>query len=74
MPFVETAIDISSKVLPHTFPVGRLAKLVKCGFKVTNSTNVVSVVGNITLTVIDCCTPPPARLACTVQYLQRQFC
>jgi len=32
------------------------------GVKVTNSTNVISIAKNSTLTVIDCCAPPPLRL------------
>lgn len=43
----------------------RIAKLVRYGTKITNSTNPIVVVGNITLTVIDYCSPPPIRLAAT---------
>ena len=43
----------------YLFPGGRALKLVKDGINVTNSTNP----KNITLIVVDCCTPPPVRLA-----------
>lgn len=38
-------------------------KLIKNGVNITNSSNVLILTKNITLTVIDCCTPPPVRLA-----------
>ena len=44
------------------FPGGRALKLVKSGVKITNSTNTMGVVKNITLTVIDCCAPPIVKL------------
>lgn len=47
------------------FPFMRVVKLVKHGVKITNSTNPITVVGNVTLTVIDCCAPPLLRLAAT---------
>jgi hypothetical protein len=47
----------------YLFPGGRSLKLIKTGVNVTNSTNPLSLTKNITLTVIDCCTPPPVRLA-----------
>lgn len=56
---------IADVVGPQIFPLMRVAKLVRQGSKITNSTNPVSVIGNITLTVIDCCCPPPIRLAAT---------
>lgn len=37
-------------------------KLIKNGVNITNSSNVLILTKNITLTVIDCCTPPPVRL------------
>ena len=47
----------------YLFPGARALKLVKYGTNVTNSTNPVIVTKNITLMVVDCCTPPPMRLA-----------
>lgn len=48
---------------PSLFPGGRALKLVKNGINVTNSTNPLTLTKNITLTVLDCCAPPPVRLA-----------
>ena len=45
------------------FPGGRALKLVRSGFSITNSTNPLVLTKNITLTVLDCCAPPPLRLA-----------
>jgi hypothetical protein len=45
------------------FPAGRALKLVKNGIDITNSTNPLVLTKNITLTVLDCCAPPPVRLA-----------
>ena len=45
------------------FPSVRAAKLFKHGINVTNSTNPLIFTKNITLIVVDCCTPPPVRLA-----------
>lgn len=47
----------------YLFPGGRALKLVKDGISVTNSTIKVILIKNITLIVVDCCTPPPVRLA-----------
>ena len=47
----------------YLFPGGRALKLVKDGINVTNSTNPLILTKNITLIVVDCCTPPPVRLA-----------
>lgn len=44
------------------FPIGRAVKLIKTGVNVTNSTSPLTLTKNITLAVIDCCTPPPVRL------------
>lgn len=49
--------------LTYMFPGGRALKLVKTGFSITNSSSPLVLTKNITLTVIDCCTPPPVRLA-----------
>ena len=43
----------------------RVVKLVRYGVKITNSTNPITVVGNVILTVLDCCAPPSIRLAAT---------
>ena len=45
------------------FPGGRALKLVKNGVNISNSTNLLQITKNITLTVLDCCAPPPVRLA-----------
>ena len=47
----------------YLFPGGRALKLIKNGVDITNSTNPLIVTKNITLTVLDCCAPPPVRLA-----------
>ena len=47
----------------YMFPGGRALKLVKSGISVTNSANPLILTKNITLVVIDCCAPPPLRLA-----------
>ncbi|WP_297691732.1 hypothetical protein [uncultured Eudoraea sp.] len=47
----------------YIFPGGRALKLIKNGVNVTNSTNPLVLTKNITLTIIDCCAPPPLRLA-----------
>jgi len=49
--------------LTYMFPGGRALKLVKNGINITNSTNPLQITKNITLTVLDCCAPPPIRLA-----------
>ncbi len=51
-----------SNSLTYLFPGGRALKLIKNGVGITNSTNPFTLGANITLTVIDCCTPPPVRL------------
>lgn len=55
--------QIFSGAATYLFPGGRTLKLVKNGVNVTNSTNPLILTKNITLTVIDCCAPPPVRLA-----------
>ena len=50
---------------PQVFPFMRVVKLVRNGVKFTNSTNPITVVGNVSLTVIECCAPPPVRLVAT---------
>ena len=51
------------KSLNYIFPLGRFVKLTSDGINITNSTNPVTLGKNITLTIIDCCAPPPIRLA-----------
>jgi hypothetical protein len=45
----------------YLFPGGRALKLFKNGVNLTNSTNPLMITKNITLTVLDCCAPPPVR-------------
>ena len=47
----------------YLFPGGRILKLVRNGINITNSTNPLVLTKNVTLLVVDCCTPPPIRLA-----------
>lgn len=47
----------------YLFPGGRAFKLFKAGRNVVDSTNPLILTKNITLVVVDCCTPPPVRLA-----------
>jgi hypothetical protein len=56
-------LDLITTSATYLFPGGRALKLVKNGVNITNSTNPLVLTKNITLTVIDCCTPPPVRLA-----------
>ena len=44
------------------FPGGRALHLIKKGLNITNSTNPLVLGKNITLTVVDCCAPPPLKL------------
>lgn len=45
------------------FPGGRTLKLIKSRVNITNSSNPIILTKNITLTLIDCSTPLPVRLA-----------
>jgi hypothetical protein len=49
--------------IKYVFPGGRTYKLFKAGLEVTNSTNLLVLGKNITLTILDCCAPPSIRLA-----------
>jgi len=49
--------------LSYMFPGGQALKLIKGGVNVTNSSNPLILAKNITLTVVDCCSPLPIRLA-----------
>jgi hypothetical protein len=51
-------LDLVSYVIPG----GRALKLIKNGVNITNSTSPLHVIKNITLTVVDCCAPPPVKL------------
>ena len=55
--------QIFSSAATYLFPGGRALRLVKGGVNITNSTNPLILTKNITLTVVDCCAPPPVRLA-----------
>jgi hypothetical protein len=55
--------QIFSGAATYLFPGGRALKSVKGGVNITNSTNPLILTKNITLTVVDCCAPPPVRLA-----------
>jgi hypothetical protein len=46
----------------YLFPGSRAVKLVKDSINVTNLANPLILTKNITLVVVDCCTPPPVRL------------
>ena len=56
-------IGLIGESFTYLFPGGRALKLIKNGVNITNSSNVLILTKNITLTVVDCCTPPPVRLA-----------
>ena len=56
-------LDLIAAGSAWLFPGGRTLKLVKNAVDVTNSTNLLILTKNITLMVVDCCTPPPVRLA-----------
>jgi hypothetical protein len=63
MVFVQAALKVAGNVGPNLFPLGWIIKVVRSGYKVTNSTNPVMIGANVTLTVLECCAPPPVRLA-----------
>jgi hypothetical protein len=47
----------------YIFPGFRLIRVLKQGVNITNSSNPVVFISNVTLTVVECCSPPPVRLA-----------
>jgi len=55
-------IGESLTYLTYLFLCGRALKLIRNGDSITNSSNPLILTKNMTLTVIDCCTPPPVRL------------
>jgi len=50
-------------IVKAVFPGGRALKLIKKGLNITNSTNPLVLGKNITLIVVECCAPPPLKLA-----------
>ena len=56
-------LNLITKSASYLFPGGRALKLIQNGINVTSSTNPLMITKNITLAVVDCCTPPPVRLA-----------
>jgi hypothetical protein len=54
---------IIATAVGYAFPGFRITKLIKSTVNITSSSNPLILTKNITLTVIDCCTPPPVRLA-----------
>ena len=56
-------LGLITESMTYSFPGGRALKLIKNGVSVTNSSNPLTLAKNITLTVVDCCSPPPVRLA-----------
>lgn len=52
-------LSLISTSITYLFPSGRELKLVKTGVDISNSTNLIIVTKNVTLTVLDCCAPPP---------------
>ena len=65
MVLADQAISIATGIGQQIFPIGRALKLVKYGSKAVNSTNPITIAANITLTIVECCAPPPVRLAAT---------
>lgn len=55
--------DLIAAGATYLFPGGRALKLIKNGVNITKSTNPLVIAKNVTLTVVDCCAPPPLRLA-----------
>jgi hypothetical protein len=55
-------LDLIASGATVLFPAGRALKLVKNVVGITNSTNPLVLTKNITLTILDCCAPPPVRL------------
>ena len=47
----------------YFFPGGRIVKIINITRTATNSSNPLVIAKNLTLTVADCCLPPPLRLA-----------
>jgi len=55
-------LGVFGNLATYMFPGGRALKLIKNSVNITNSTNPLTLTKNITLTVLDCCAPPPVRL------------
>ena len=56
-------LNLLAAGITYIFPSARVVKLFTDGINFTNSTNPVILAKNITLVVVDCCTPPPVKLA-----------
>ena len=65
MVLADQAVAIAGGVGQQLFPMGRDMKLVRYGSKAVNSTNPITIAANVTLTIVECCAPPPIRLAAT---------
>lgn len=63
MSLTTVVLSFGGIVAPKIFPIGRIMKVVQCGFKAANTTNPLISAVNVTLTVVECCSPPPVRLA-----------
>lgn len=55
--------SLVSTITLNIFPFGRIVKVTRTAVNITNSTNPVVVTLNVTKTVLECCAPPPLRLA-----------
>lgn len=51
-------LDLIANGMAYILPDGRVIKLVKNGVKIPNSTNPLILTKNITLTVVEYCSPP----------------
>ena len=56
-------LDLIAEGAAWLFPGVQTAKLIKSGVNVTSSTRLLVFIKNITLVIVDCCTPPPVKLA-----------
>ena len=54
---------VANNISLNIFPLGRVVKIVRSSYNITNSTNLVVIMANISLTVIEYCAPPPIILA-----------
>ena len=55
-------LSLLTPIASYIFPTGRALKLAKQAINITNSTNPVILSKNVTLTVLECCTPPLIKL------------
>lgn len=56
-------LALITESIGYMFPGSRALNLIKKGLRIINSSNLLILTKNIILTVIDCCTPLPIRLA-----------